>query len=156
MMHHSLVGAAIGALCLLATLPVTAQEASAEAQELFALNLYHEARSEGEEGMRLIGHVVLNRVASDEFPNEVAAVITQERGNSCEFRWYCDGRSDTPDQDPELYALAEQITSEMLDGDAGDDPTNGALWFHEDFRDTPAFLRDRERTAHIGTHYFYK
>ena len=64
-----------------------------------AQNIYFEARSEPVAGMLAVGHVVLNRVASDRFPDTVCKVIRQggeRRRHRCQFSWWCDGRSDKP------------------------------------------------------------
>ncbi|MEZ5490420.1 MAG: cell wall hydrolase [Gammaproteobacteria bacterium] len=121
----------------------------------FTQNLYFEARSEGREGMIAVGWVVLNRVESDMYPNSVCGVIYDggERP-PCEFNWWCDGRSDQPTE-PESWELANQITRQMLNNPPAD-PTDGALWFHMDSISVPGWLNSRERTLHLGAHYFYK
>ena len=84
-----------------------------------ALNMYHEARSQGTAGLFAVSAVVINRVNDPRFPNGVCEVVYQgpireswktrqhkdlpdtERQyypikNKCQFSWYCDGKSDTP------------------------------------------------------------
>ena len=121
----------------------------------FAQNLYFEARSEGEEGMVAVGWVVLNRVSSDIYPDSICAVI-YEGGERppCEFNWWCDGRSDRPTE-PASWELAQRVTDQMLNNPPAD-PTDGALWFHMDSIPVPGWLSSRERTLHLGAHYFYK
>ena len=70
------------------------------------LNLYHEARSESNEGMIAVGHVTLNRVRSKNFPNTICNVVRQAvyhkngvpKKNLCQFSWWCDGKSDKTDE----------------------------------------------------------
>ncbi|MCB1832264.1 MAG: cell wall hydrolase, partial [Geminicoccaceae bacterium] len=69
--------------------PADAQDVDAESRRMFALNMYHEARSEGREGMVAIGWVVLNRVADGKYPDSITGVITQKRGSRCEWGWWC-------------------------------------------------------------------
>lgn len=144
-------------LSVAATAPVHAQ--TDDLSRLFALNVFHEARSQGEEGMRAVAHVVVNRVESDMFPNDPRAVIVE----GCEFKWYCDGRSDQPGDDPleqQAWQLAQEVAADFVNGSqverAGEDLTDGGLWFHEDFLPMPSFLAARERSAHIQDHYFYR
>ncbi len=129
--------------------------ASSAERELFALNLYHEARSEGRDGMVAVGWVVLNRIDDPDFPDTITAVINQPTRRNCQWGWTCDGRSDTPTE-IEKWELAQEVTNAMLDGARPADPTNGAVFFHETFRQTPGWLRvGATRTATIGNHHFY-
>ena len=66
----------------------------AEMLTCIALNVYYEARSEPLESQVGVAHVVLNRVASDKFPDDACSVVYQglEKGRGrCQFSWYCDG-----------------------------------------------------------------
>jgi spore germination cell wall hydrolase CwlJ-like protein len=145
---------------LVATTPVLMTSARAASDELdasrcFALNLYFEARSEGQDGMVAVGWVVLNRVGSDLYPDSICAVV-YEGGERppCEFNWWCDGRSDRPTE-TESWELAQRVSEMMLNNPPAD-PTDGALWFHMDSIPVPVWLNSRERTLHLGNHYFYK
>ena len=81
-----------------------------------AENIYFEGRAEPLMGKVAIGHVVMNRVASDRHPNTICEVVHEgphreswkTRGkdvpdadrkfypirNRCDFSWYCDGEKD--------------------------------------------------------------
>ena len=81
-----------------------------------AENIYFEGRAEPLMGKVAIGHVVMNRVASDRHPNTICEVVHEgphreswkTRGkdvadedrkffpirNKCDFSWYCDGEKD--------------------------------------------------------------
>ncbi len=123
-----------------------------EAQNCLALALYWEARGEGRDGMIAVGSVVLNRIEHAQFPDDTCSVI-REGGETapCQFSWWCDGRSDRPTQDA-LWAESRKTARELLTGKA-DDPTNGALYFHHESIDPPW---EKERTARIGSHIFYR
>ena len=139
------------------TTPAAAPAASASSaeRELFALNLYHEARSQGRDGMIAVGWVVLNRIDDPDFPDTVTGVINQPTRRSCQWGWTCDGRSDTATE-IEMWELAQDVTDTMLGGARPADPTGGAVFFHETFRQTPGWLNDgATRTATIGDHHFY-
>src|SRR3546814_13057986 len=79
-----------------------------------AKNIYFEARSEPLEGKLAVAHVVMNRVASQYFPETVCGVVqdgTEEVLNRCQFSWYCDGK---PDEIDDLAAWAEATTLARL------------------------------------------
>jgi N-acetylmuramoyl-L-alanine amidase len=141
--------------------PDTAAEAPAPAhgaaeRELFALNLYHEARSEGRDGMIAVGWVVLNRIPSDAFPDSITAVINEPTRRGCQWGWTCDGRPDTPTE-MEKWELAQEVTDLLLSEARPADPTGGAVAFHETFRRTPGWLRrGGTRTVTLGNHHFYR
>ena len=133
-------------------LPVRAEESP---QQIMALNLYHEGRGEGRDGMVAVGWVVLNRVADESYPNDVVSVIKQSRGSRCEWGWWCDGKSDQPTE-PEMWALSQEVAKELLGESPPTDPTKGALWFHETFRDRPGWMGDDVvKTVTLGGHHFY-
>lgn len=128
---------------------------SAEERRLFALNLYHEARSQGRDGMIAVGWVVFNRIADPEYPDSISAVINQRRGRNCEWGWTCDGRSDEP-READMWTLAQDVADVMLGATRPADPTQGALWFHETFRRQPGWMRNQvRRTVTLQDHHYY-
>lgn len=141
--------------------PASAPDAAATSysvaeRELFALNLYHEARSEGRDGMIAVAWVVLNRIPSEAFPDNITDIINEPTGSACQWGWICDGRSDTPTE-PEDWQLAQDVTELMLSDARPADPTGGAIAFHETFRRTPGWLsQSGTRTATLGNHHFYR
>lgn len=167
--HTLLAGLAIalgGAAALAPSSAPHAQEATADStasagvsaaeRELFALNLYFEARSEGRDGMVAVGWVVFNRVESEAFPDSITAVINEPTRNSCQWGWMCDGKSDTP-READNWALAQEVADLLLSDERPADPTGGAIAFHETFRDTPGWLRrGATRTVTLDNHHFYR
>lgn len=125
-----------------------------------AMNLYHEARSEGEEGMMAVAEVTLNRVADDRFPDDVCSVVRQgnrdSRGNmirhQCQFSWYCDGLSDTM-RDQYWKDIAIEISIDYLTG-LQTDLTAGATHYHADYV-RPFWASHYEQITQIGSHIFY-
>ncbi len=119
-----------------------------------ALSMYWEAKAEGERGMRAVGHVVMNRVADDRFPDTPCAVVHQggERP-PCQFSWYCDGKSDRPTE-LRAWRTAERLAEELL-AERLRDTTRGALFFHAKRIETP-WRTKRRRTVTIGDHVFYR
>ena len=121
-----------------------------------ALNIYHEARGEPDEGKLAVGHVVMNRVMSSRFPSTVCDVVRQGgevRRYRCQFSWWCDGRSDKPRnkqdwQNSSEFALAVYWSQT-------EDPTEGALWYHADYVN-PKWRNDFVQGPKIGRHIFYQ
>ncbi|MFO7286878.1 MAG: cell wall hydrolase [Gammaproteobacteria bacterium] len=125
-----------------------------EERRCLALTMYFEARSEGLEGMRAVGAVVLNRVESDLFPSTICEVVHQGGETPpCQFSWWCDGKSDVP-RDRAQWELALRVAAEMLE-DRGEDPTGGALFFHRSGIPMPWNV-ERTRTVEIHGHVYYR
>lgn len=134
-----------------------AQQSIALSNELrcLALNIYFEARSESAQGQYAVGHVVMNRVAHQRFPNTICAVVKQggeKRLNRCQFSWWCDGRSDKPiNRKAWLISMARAF--EVYLGQV-QDPTYGALWYHADYVN-PKWSKTLTMVTKIGQHLFY-
>lgn len=149
------------ALLLGLTAPAQAEdnEVSAEALECLALNIYWEARGEDREGQEAVAHVTLNRVESRTFPDTVCGVVKQElpaanqKKASCQFSWWCDGKSDTPTNEA-VWARARYIAWAASTGRIAD-PTDGALYFHHE-QVAPTWIAQLQHTATIGEHLFYR
>ena len=120
-----------------------------------AQNIYFEARSEPVDGMLAVGHVVINRVASDRFPNTICKVVRQggdRRLHHCQFSWWCDGRSDKP-HNKVAWNVARMLAWFIYNGYT-EDPTGGALWYHADYV-TPSWRQAFTAGPQIGRHIFY-
>ncbi len=117
--------------------------------------LYHEARGEGERGMRAVAEVVLNRAESARFPDTVCAVVDQGAGNGrgCQFSFVCDG-SERRRLEQRSWRRANALAREMLNG-APRSLTDGATHFHAT-RVNPPWARVYELTAEIGAHRFFR
>ncbi len=123
-------------------------------QECLALAMYWEARGEGYKGMLAVGSVILNRVASPEFPQTVCGVI-YEGGEKppCQFSWWCDGKSDRPVHF-EQWQAARKVAADLAQRRLRD-PTRGALFFHSAGIKS-AWHQTRKRTGRVGNHIFYR
>lgn len=153
-------------LCVLALAmagsPAIAKHCSKEDQiNALALNMYHEARGEGFEAMQLVGEVTLNRVDNEHFPDKICDVVYQarldRRGNpirhKCQFSWYCDGRSDKP-QDQEMWEAALEIATGLVDGTLtliGIDATH-----YHTTSVNPSWSRRYTEIGRHGNHIFYE
>jgi spore germination cell wall hydrolase CwlJ-like protein len=124
-----------------------------DAAQCLALATYWESKGCSRTDMAAVGGVVLNRLADEEFPNEVCAVV-KEGGETppCQFSWWCDGKSDRPEEGEDWHearAVAEKLLS-----DPPPDPAGGALYFHS--KDIDPAWQDREKTAETDCHILYK
>lgn len=148
--------ATVLALCLVPALPhrVRAEGIDPKQAECLALAMYFEARAEGRDGMRAVGHVILNRVADSRFPSTVCGVVQQGgEGRGCQFSWYCDGRSDVPTH-RRSWRRAGALSYQLL-ADRLLDTTEGALFYHATWIGVP-WTRPRTPTRVIGNHAFYR
>lgn len=155
-------GLRLAATLFLLVLPglFLAWQASAEtdvSEELqcLALNIYHEARSEPDDGKYAVGHVVMNRVQDPRYPNSICGVVQdggQDELHRCQFSWWCDGESDIP-RESAAWQKSKMIANYVYWG-FSKDPTFGALWYHADYV-RPTWRRALLRGPAIGRHIFY-
>lgn len=126
----------------------------AMALSCLALNVYHESRGEPDEGQLAVAHVTLNRAASTMHPDDVCSVVSETNGGSCQFGWWCDGRSITPRNEPS-YHRALDVALDAMTG-AEPDPTDGATFFVSSRFGRPGWTRSLTQTAQISGHVFFR
>ena len=125
-----------------------------------AQNIYFEAGNQPLVGKIAVAQVVINRVEDKKFPNDICGVVQQTKYyasgridlHSCQFSWYCDGKSDTPTDSKtweESILLAERVLDNFYP-----DITEGALWYHSDAV-KPYWSKQLNRTVTIDNHLFY-
>ncbi|WP_343562300.1 cell wall hydrolase [Kiloniella sp. b19] len=126
-----------------------------EELQCMAENLYFEARGESLSGMRAVGHVVMNRVASKRFPDTVCGVVKQggTRLHRCQFSWWCDGQKDVID-DNRAWEVSQDM-ARLVFWNLSSDLTEGALWYHADYV-SPKWRTAFEEGPTIGRHIFYR
>lgn len=123
--------------------------------ECLAKTIYFEARGEPDAGKLAVGHVVMNRVASDDYPDTVCQVMKQggaETLHRCQFSFYCDGRSDDP-KDKVAWRHSQALARAVF-WDFSPDPTGGARWYHADYV-SPNWRTAFDKGPVIGQHVFY-
>lgn len=132
-----------------------AYAATPEERKCLALAIYFESRAETVEGQHAVAAVVLNRVRSDRFPDNICGVVHEGGGNRgrCQFSWYCDGRSDEP-HDAVSWQRSLDVADAALNGEIAD-PTDGALYFHNTAV-RPKWRKKMTKTASIDNHVFYR
>lgn len=124
------------------------------ARDCLADAIYHEAKNTGPIGLQAVAHVVMNRVASTEFPNTVCGVVSHgEARGRCQFAYRCDGLAETYDDRPahrRALALAESFLT-----NPPADITKGARFFHASWARPNAFFKSRPRVGKYGGNTFY-
>ena len=130
-----------------------------------ALNIFWEARGEdkkyGNLAMAAPALVVLNRVEDPRYPNNVCDVIKQSKTyangspirNQCQFSWYCDGKSDLPN-DLEAWKWSKLVARMVIEGKI-EDVTNGATHNHA-YYVSPKWNIKKTMTTTIGSHIYYR
>lgn len=123
-----------------------AQAARVSEEQLIARAINGEARGEPYEGQVAVGAVILNRVASPDFPNTVAGVIYQPGA----FTAVSDGQINVP-IDP-----SSTVVKAARDALNGWDPTGGSLYYWNPQTATSKWIWSRKVIKVIGKHYFGK
>jgi len=109
---------------------------------LLAKCIHAEARGESYIGQVAVGAVILNRVASPDFPNTIYGVIYQPWA----FTAVHDGQINL---EPE--ASAYQAATDALNGW---DPTYGSLYYYNPRTATSSWIFNRQTVTVIGKHVF--
>jgi len=117
--------------------------------------LYFEARGETIKGQFAVAEVIMNRVKSTRFPDNICGVINQGTGRKfqCQFTYTCDGNPDTI-REKGAYTNVGKVARAVIDGRA---PalTSGATHYHTTAV-RPKWSRVYSKTAAIGVHVFYR
>ena len=121
-------------------IPMTQQESN----DLYMLAkcIHAEARGEPYIGKVAVGAVILNRVASPDFPDTIYGVIYQPWA----FTAVHDGQIDL---EPE--AASYQAATDALNGW---DPTYGSIYYYNPDTASSSWIFSRETTVVIGQHVF--
>lgn len=119
--------------------------------------LYFEARGETLQGQFAVAEVILNRRDSGKFPSSVCNVIGQGSKSgkkyACQFSYKCDGRAEVFSEG-KAYIQVGKVARIMLDGKRRN-LTKGATFYHTGAV-RPRWSRKFQRTAKVGSHYFYR
>jgi cell wall hydrolase len=119
--------------------------------------VYFEARGEPAEGQLAVAQVVMNRVASEYYPNNVCDVVyqNQNRRNRCQFSFACDGRPERI-EDQESWGVATTIARQVLTGEVMSEAVGiQATHYHASYV-RPNWIRDMVKIRQIGAHIFYR
>ena len=134
-----------------------------------AQNIYHEARGESTEGQIAVSNVVINRVESKQFPNDICSVVYQRSQieildrilkiiripKLCQFEWVCNFKPNFIN-DSDSWKNIQTLAQEIVVG-VHDDITNGAThYYNPESVPTPPWANVLIKTTVIGNHHFYK
>jgi spore germination cell wall hydrolase CwlJ-like protein len=128
----------------------------AKSEKCLAEAVYFESRGETKRGQIAVAQVVMNRVFSGYYPNNICGVVYQNahRYNACQFTFACDRIKDVVTE-PDMWEQAKQISRDMLDGrlwlsDIGKSTHYHAYWVH------PWWVGTMRKLSTIGVHKFYR
>ena len=125
--------------------------------ECMAMNIYREAGYEPFEGKVAVGQVVMNRVKSGKFGDDVCGVIYQKNVVMdkvvCQFSWYCDSAARTRPVNNTAYNESYEVAKKVLLEGFKLDVLKEALYYHANYVNPKWPL---EKIGQIGNHIFYK
>ena len=131
-------------------------KAREKSEKCLANAVYFEARGEQVRGQIAVAQVVMNRVFSPFYPNDVCGVVYQNahRHLSCQFTFACDGIPDVVTE-PDAWARAKRIARDMLDGklwmpEVAKSTHYHAYWVH------PNWVNEMHKVYKLGVHTFYR
>ena len=128
----------------------------AKAQRCLANAIYWEARSEPLKGQEAVAQVVLNRVFSPFYPNDVCSVVYQNahRHLSCQFTFACDGKRKVVNERG-AWARANRIAHQTLDGKIYVPAVAKSTHYHATYV-SPYWAREMRKMVRYGIHNFYR
>lgn len=118
--------------------------------------VYFEARSEPEAGQAAVAQVVLNRVSSGLYPDNICAVVYQNRHHfrGCQFSFACEGKP-LRITEREAWTTALRIADSVLAGRTYISDVGPATHYHANYV-KPRWARSLKKTDVIGRHIFYR
>ena len=128
-----------------------------KAEKCLADAVYFEARGEPFKGQQAVAQVVMNRVFSGYYPNDVCGVVYQNSGRhlACQFTFACEGKDLNKVDEPDMWEQAKTIAKDMLDGriwlaEVGHATHYHAYWVH------PSWVHEMTKLYKLGVHTFYR
>ena len=128
----------------------------AKAARCLANAIYWESRSEPIKGQEAVAQVVLNRVFSPFYPNDVCGVIYQNarRHLACQFTFACDGKRKVINERG-AWARAKRIAHQTLDGKVYVTAVAKSTHYHATYVH-PYWTREMRKMVRYGIHNFYR
>ena len=125
-----------------------------KAVKCLAEAVYFESRGEPVRGQIAVAQVIMNRVFSPFYPNDVCGVVHQSNSRGCQFSYNCDGIPNVVTE-PDAMARAMHIARDMI---------NGKLWMPEVAKAThyhayyvrPDWINEMYTISTMGVHTFYR
>ncbi|MBS0536241.1 MAG: cell wall hydrolase [Proteobacteria bacterium] len=128
----------------------------AKAERCLANAVYWEARSEPVRGQMAVAQVVMNRVFSGFYPNDVCGVVYQNasRHLACQFTFACDGKRKVITERGN-WARANRIAKQTLDGQIYVPEVAKSTHYHAAYVH-PIWVREMRKMVRYGLHSFYR
>lgn len=130
-------------------------ELIARSTDCLAAAAYYEAGAEGDDGMRAVAQVVINRLRHPAFPKTVCGVVFQgaERTTGCQFTFTCDG---SLARVPSIsgWKRAREIAAAALSGQVYK-PVGHATHYHTNWV-VPYWSASLDKVTGVGTHLFFR
>ncbi len=119
-------------------------------QDCLASAVYFEARGEPIEGQLAVAEVVLNRVASEQYPDTICEVVEQP----WQFSFVnATGRIPEANRSSEAWRKSVAI-ARIAQIEAAREVSKDVLWYHADYV-SPSWGRRLNREEKVGLHIFY-
>lgn len=130
-------------------------EMLARSVDCLAAAAYYEASAEGDDAMRAVAQVVINRLRHPAFPKTVCGVVFQgsERTTGCQFTFTCDGALARRPA-PAIWARAREIAAAALDGRVYR-PVGHATHYHTNWV-VPYWSASLDKVTAVGSHLFFR
>jgi spore germination cell wall hydrolase CwlJ-like protein len=127
-----------------------------KAERCLARAIYFEARAEPVLGQNAVAQVILNRVFSGYYPNDICDVVYQnaDRHLECQFTFACDGRLNVI-KERGAWARAGRIAARTLAGDLYDPVVGTSTHYHAIYV-RPDWVHEMRKVARYGVHNFYR
>ena len=130
--------------------------ARAKAEKCLANAVYFESRDEPVRAQIAVAQVVMNRVFSPFYPNDVCGVVYQNAGHhlACQFTFACNGVPAVVTE-PDAWARATHIARDMLDGKLWMPEVAKSTHYH-DYWAHPNWVGEMRRMDRLGGLIFYR
>jgi len=117
--------------------------------------VYYEARGEGEDGMRAVAQVILNRVRHPAYPKTICGVVYQGayQRTSCQFSFVCNGAMGAP-LESWAWRRAQKVADAALSGYVMTSVGTSTSFHTTGVK--PGWGSTMERVAQVGSHIFYQ
>jgi spore germination cell wall hydrolase CwlJ-like protein len=127
----------------------------ARSLDCLAAAAYYEAAAEGDDGMRAVVQVVLNRLRHPAFPKTICGVVFQgsDRDTGCQFTFTCDG-SLARIPSTSGWKRAREIAEAALKGKVFK-PVGYSTHYHTNWV-VPYWSGTLDKVAAVGTHLFFR
>ena len=127
-----------------------------KAEGCLARAIYFEARNEPVRGQIAVAQVVLNRVFSPYYPEDVCGVVYQNahRRLACQFTFACDGIPDVI-REKGPWARAQRIAKQALDSQVWLTDVAKSTHYHATYV-RPRWIREMKKMVKHGQHIFYR